>query len=113
MNGLHKGWMIGMAGLLAGLHCWTALAKPEPTDLIDEQHCMFCHTIDAPFLAPSFRQIADRYRDQPNASVMLENKLRKGGRAHWGDTQMPLPAERGGPISRQDAHKLVQWVLSQ
>ncbi|MEX3958998.1 c-type cytochrome [Trinickia sp. EG282A] len=102
-----------MAGLLAGLQCWTASAKPEPTDLIDRQHCMFCHTIDAPFLAPSFRQIAERYRDQPNASVMLEHKLRKGGRAHWGDTPMPSPSERGGPISQQDARTLVQWVLSQ
>lgn len=44
---------------------------------------------------------------------MLENKLRKGGKTHWGDTQMPLPPERGGPVSPQDAHTLVEWVLSQ
>ena len=103
-----------MPSILAAL-CSTAFSKPvrEPTALIDQQHCMFCHTIDAPFLAPSFRQIADRYRDQPNARVMLERKLRKGGKAHWGDTQMPLPPDRGGPVSPQDAHTLVEWVLSQ
>ncbi|WP_415870623.1 c-type cytochrome, partial [Burkholderia ubonensis] len=33
--------------------------------------------------------------------------------AHWGDTPMPSAAERGGPLSRDDAHRLVQWVLSQ
>ncbi|PMS14713.1 cytochrome C [Trinickia dabaoshanensis] len=92
----------------------SALAQPpEPTALIDHQHCMFCHTVDKPFLAPSFRQIADRYRDQPHASAMLEAKLRHGGKAHWGDMSMPLPAERGGPLSAEDAHTLVQWVLSQ
>jgi len=85
-------------------------AQPnEPTELVDQQHCMFCHTSDAPFLAPSFHQIADRYRDVPNGPAMLENKLRKGGRAHWGDTAMPLPAERGGSLSAEDAHKLIEW----
>jgi cytochrome c551/c552 len=86
---------------------------PEPTELVDQQHCMFCHTTDAPFLAPSFHQIAERYRDAPNASAMLEEKLRHGGKAHWGDTSMPLPEDRGGPLSAPDARVLVRWVLSQ
>jgi len=85
----------------------------EPGGLVDQHHCMFCHTSDAPFLAPSFHQIADRYRNVPNATQMLEIKLRKGGPAHWGDTPMPLPPERGGPISAEDAHQLIQWVMTQ
>jgi cytochrome c551/c552 len=91
----------------------TAVAQSEPTALVDQQHCMFCHTRDAPFLAPSFQQIAQRYHHVPDAQVMLETKLRTGGKAHWGDMAMPLPAERGGPITPEDAHTLVQWVLSQ
>jgi len=90
-----------------------AYAQSEPSALIDQQHCMFCHTVDAPFLAPSFQQIAQRYRNVPDASVMLEQKLRVGGKAHWGDISMPLPAERGGPLLPEDAHTLVQWVLAQ
>jgi cytochrome c len=90
-----------------------AQARSEPTELVDQQHCMFCHTVDAPFLAPSFQQIAARYRNVPDASVMLEQKLGVGGKAHWGDMSMPLPAERGGPLSQEDAHTLIQWVLSQ
>jgi cytochrome c551/c552 len=74
---------------------------------------MFCHTRDAPFLAPSFQQIAERYRDVPGAQAMLEHKLRVGGKAHWGDTAMPLPPDRGGPLTPEDAHVLIQWVLSQ
>lgn len=85
----------------------------EPTSLVDQQHCMFCHTSDSPFLAPSFRQIASRYRNTPGAEAMLAVKLQTGGPAHWGDTPMPLPAERGGPLSEDDAHTLVRWVLSQ
>ncbi len=85
----------------------------EPTELVDHQHCMFCHTPDTPFLAPSFHQIAERYRDTPNAHLMLEDKLRRGGRAHWGDTPMPSAAERGGPLSAEDAKRLINWVMSQ
>ncbi|WP_250442070.1 c-type cytochrome [Caballeronia sp. AZ1_KS37] len=87
---------------------------PEPTRLVDAQRCMFCHKVDTPFRAPSFRQIADRYRDVPDASSMLERKLRQGGEAHWGKMAMPSAAGRGGgPLSGDDARKLVQWVLSQ
>lgn len=106
--------MLAAAALAAALGAPGAHAQlPEPTKLVDAQHCMFCHTSDAPFLAPSFHQIAERYRKTPDADAMLEHKLRLGGRAHWGDTPMPLPEDRGGPLSREDAHVLVQWVLSQ
>ncbi|KAK45590.1 cytochrome C [Caballeronia jiangsuensis] len=104
---------VALAALLGALLLVAsrALAQPEPTALIDQQHCMFCHTNDAPFLAPSFQEIANRYRDDPHAHVMLEHKLRVGGRAHWGNMAMPSPAERGGPLSPEDAHTLVEWVL--
>ncbi|WP_414144223.1 c-type cytochrome [Burkholderia stagnalis] len=100
--------MITLAGVARA-----QMAVPEPTELVDAQHCMFCHTPDMPFLAPSFHQIAERYHDVPRAQEKLEIKLRLGGRAHWGDTPMPSAAERGGPLSRDDARLLVQWVLSQ
>ncbi|MFM0038461.1 cytochrome C [Paraburkholderia strydomiana] len=111
MNALSRhSLMVCSAWLLAS---GAALAEPEPVALVDQHHCMFCHTRDAPFLAPSFQQIAERYRDKPDAQFMLEHKLRLGGKAHWGDMSMPLPADRGGPLSAEDAHTLVQWVLSQ
>ncbi|MGU7812170.1 c-type cytochrome [Burkholderia sp. AW49-1] len=86
---------------------------PEPTELVNAQHCMFCHTPDMTFLGPSFHEIAERYRGDPHAAAELERKLRGGGRVHWGDTPMPSAIDRGGPLSRDDAHLLVQWVLSQ
>ncbi|MBW0447663.1 cytochrome C [bacterium M00.F.Ca.ET.228.01.1.1] len=111
MNVLSRSCRLACAALM--LFAATAKAEPEPAALVDQHHCMFCHTRDAPFLAPSFEQIAARYRNEPNARIMLEHKLRLGGKAHWGDMAMPLPADRGGPISAEDAHTLVQWVLSQ
>ncbi|AOR73140.1 cytochrome C [Burkholderia stabilis] len=104
------GYLLALAWLASG----TASAQvQEPAALIDQQHCMFCHTSDMPFLAPSFHEIAERYRNTPHAEDILANKLRLGGRAHWGDTAMPLPAERGGSLSSEDAHTLIRWVMSQ
>lgn len=109
-----KGLFHAAAVCAVALYAVAAHAQlAEPTELVDQQHCMFCHTSDAPFLAPSFHQIAERYRDKPHADIMLEDKLRHGGKAHWGDMAMPLPADRGGPLSAEDAHTLAQWVLSQ
>jgi cytochrome c551/c552 len=98
--------------LATALHAATVLAWPvagvaaeivrEPSALVDQQRCMFCHTIDTPFRGPSFRQIADRYRDVPGAADTLEAKLRAGGAAHWGNIAMPSAAQRGGgPLSRE------------
>jgi cytochrome c len=113
MNVLHMRLHASIAWALAAAFSSLAFAESEPTNLINQQHCMFCHTVDVPFLAPSFHQIADRYRGEPAAGEMLERKLRLGGKTHWGDTPMPPSSERGGPLSRQDAHVLVDWVLSQ
>jgi cytochrome c len=113
VNNLRKRFAFGTISMLIGGLSSAAFAQREPSELIDQQHCMFCHTIDAPFLAPSFQQIAERYRNTPNANVILEHKLRLGGKAHWGDMPMPPAAERGGPLSPEDAHTLIQWVLSQ
>ena len=112
MNGWHERPRIDIVWLVLAL---AALAAPslafagpeaEPTELINQQHCMFCHTVDKPFLAPSFRQIAHRYRDKPDAADMLAEKLRIGGKAHWGNMPMPPASERGGPLSPGEARTL-------
>jgi cytochrome c len=92
--------------------CANARAQSAVAGLIEEQHCMFCHTTEGADLAPSFPKIAQRYRTSPQASVMLEKKLLAGGKPHWGDITMP-EADPVPPLSSDDAHLLIQWVLRQ
>ncbi|SOE68410.1 Cytochrome c551/c552 [Burkholderia sp. OK233] len=92
--------------------CTDAVAQSVVAGLIEQQHCMFCHTTDGADLAPSFPKIAQRYRTSPGASVMLEKKLLAGGKPHWGDITMP-EADPVPPLSGDDAHMLIQWVLRQ
>jgi cytochrome c len=79
--------------------------------VIEQQHGKFCHTTEGADLAPSFPQIAQRYRTSAAASAMLENKLLIGGKPRWGDITMP-EADAAPPLSSDDVHALIQWVLS-
>ncbi|WP_244137106.1 c-type cytochrome [Burkholderia pyrrocinia] len=66
-----------------GRHGSRTDGRAQPTELVNAQHCMFCHTSDITFLGPSFGEIADRYRGDPNVGAELERKLRVGGLVHW------------------------------
>src|SRR3569833_1437813 len=68
MNAISRRCRLACAAFL--LVATAVQAEPEPAALVDQHHCMFCHTRDAPFLAPSFEQLAARYRDVPNAQFM-------------------------------------------
>jgi len=97
---------------LLAAHTGEALANSETGALVDEQHCMFCHTAEAPHLALSFPQIAARYRKIPGARCALEQKLSLEGPAHWGDITMPV-ADQVDPLSPKDASIVAQWLLKQ
>ncbi|EIM96158.1 putative cytochrome c552 [Paraburkholderia hospita] len=86
-----------------------ATAQSDVAGLIDQQHCMYCHTTEGANLAPSFPQIARRDRTVPGASVMLAKKVRNDGKAHCGDITMP-DADRVAPLSPEKADMVVQWV---
>jgi cytochrome c len=89
-----------------------AFAHPDASALVDAQHCMFCHTSEAPHLALSFRQIAVLYGKVPGATSMLAQKASLEGTAHWGDITMPV-SDRVDPLSPQDAQTVAQWLLIQ
>jgi cytochrome c len=57
-----------------------AFAQASVAGLIEQQHCMFCHTAEGANLAPSFPRIAQRCRTSVGASAMLERKLLIGGK---------------------------------
>ena len=76
---------------------------PEPAELMNQQHCMFCRTTDAPLLAPSSKRIAARSRNVPDDRAGITSRQR---RRHG--TQ--LPVDRDGQLSPEDARPPIQWV---
>jgi cytochrome c551/c552 len=75
--------------------------------LVQASDCLRCHGMDRRYVGPSFRQIADRYRAQPDAANYLARKIREGSVGVWGRTVMP----RHPQVNEAQAQAMALWVL--
>jgi cytochrome c len=90
--------------------CLAQTAPPAPVmDLLRKNGCMACHGLVHKQVGPGFAQIADRYRNDPEAPPRLAEKIRNGSVGTWGRVIMP----RQSLVSEADARVLASWVLSQ
>lgn len=79
--------------------------------LAQKKVCLSCHGIEkrTAFPAPSFREVAAKYANQPAAADKLVPKVMKGGTGVWGVMTMPANPQ----VSATEAQQLVAWILSQ
>jgi cytochrome c len=78
--------------------------------LAEEKGCFECHAIGWKHVGPAFTDVAARYRFDPGARDLLVDKLRFGGRQHWGERFNMWPQTN---LSDEEAYALIEWVLSQ
>ena len=77
-------------------------------DLVAKSDCFTCHKIDEPYNAPSYRDVANKYANEPDTIVShLAHKIIEGGSGVWGQAPM-IPHVA---ISQQDAEAMVKYVL--
>lgn len=76
--------------------------------------CLECHGAAQKGVAPSFRDIAARYRGNPRARIELLETVKRGGKGNWAEASsgalMPPYSPR---LSDVDIQRLVDWVLAQ
>lgn len=83
-------------------------AHADPMALAKKYACLSCHAPDHKLVGPSWREIAQRYRGQPDAEAKLVAKVRRGGAGSWGTIPMPPnPAP-----SDAELKELVHYILS-
>jgi cytochrome c len=77
--------------------------------LIDGSDCKSCHQPDGPSVGPSYRQVAQKYRDQPHAADRLAEKVIRGGGGVWTQkfTMVAHPQ-----LSPKAAALMVNYILS-
>lgn len=76
--------------------------------LIKESDCLSCHNEDAKNIGPSYREVAKKYKGQPEMIPTLARKIVKGGGGVWGGKLMA-----GHPqLSQADAESMVRYILS-
>jgi cytochrome c len=103
--------------MLSALSALPALAADPDAALAASRHCLDCHAIDRYAVAPSFRSIAAKYRNKPDAEAHLVALLLKGGERqpgsrHWGTVRQPKPGVIAAPTP-DEAQQLVRWLLAQ
>lgn len=112
---------LGALALCAGA---TAEEAKDPERLARDRGCLVCHDVAGTPpnaqailpLAPAFRDVARRYRADPQAAARLAALVRQGtspAKRHWegkayGDRMFPNDLE----VTDEEARAIVDWILS-
>ncbi len=83
----------------------TAMADAEA--LAKAKGCYACHAENVKKVGPSYKDVAKKYADKPDAVAYLSERIKKGGVGVWGN--VPMPAQN---VTDEESKKLAEWVLS-
>lgn len=80
----------------------------EGKALVEGSDCRACHTNDQRLIGPAYKEVAERYQNDPDVVEKLAVKIIEGGSGNWGDMVMaPHPQ-----FSTEDAGKMVQYIMT-
>ena len=99
-------------GILSLLILSSSSHAASVKDLTNANGCFACHSIATQMVGPSFKMVADKYRGQKDADVMLAKKIIAGGNGHWNDVTggVMMPPHPG--MSMDQAESIAKWVLA-
>ena len=69
--------------------------------------CFTCHKAKGKLTGPSFKEIAAKYQNEPNAVEFLTDKVIKGGTLVWSDQKMPPHPD----LKLAQVTEMVRWIL--
>jgi cytochrome c len=95
--------------LIAAALSTSGIAAEGPEALLEQARCGMCHQIENPMLGPSYRAVAERYRDQDGAAEDIVIRMREGSQGVWG--QAPMPPVTDAVLSDADLRLVVEWIL--
>jgi cytochrome c len=91
------------AGLMVSVSAPVFASK----EIASKNSCMGCHAMDKKVVGPSYKDIAAKYKGQPDAVEKLAKKVKVGGSGVWGAVPMP----GNSSISDADAKTVIKWIL--
>ena len=90
------------------------LLAAQPAQAADElklatsRNCMTCHTVERRLVGPSYKSVAQKYRNDPAAVDKLAPLIRAGGSGSFGAVPMPASPQ----VSDAEARRLAAWILN-
>jgi cytochrome c551/c552 len=73
--------------------------------LLQKNTCTACHGMDNKLVGPSFKDIANKYKERADAAAYLSGKIKAGGQGVWGTIPMPPQA-----LSAAESAQISQWL---
>ena len=70
--------------------------------------CKSCHKENEKSIGPSYLQVAQKYRNDPEVMNYLTEKIIKGGGGVWGETAMAAHPT----LAEGDVRQMVSWIMS-
>lgn len=77
--------------------------------LLGNNACLGCHAINSKIVGPAYHDVAERYRNNPQALATVMANIKAGGANKWGEMAMP-PFSL---LSDAELKALAEFVLSQ
>lgn len=89
------------------------MAKNNPNAqvrmLAAKSGCMGCHSVDHGVLGPAWRQVADRYSNDPLVREKIIHSITHGSAGHWSKDVMPAFKDR---LSAEQIALLADYIVS-
>jgi cytochrome c551/c552 len=96
-----EGWQIVASRFLT-------VERKDLLNLATKHTCITCHNPDLKLIGPAYRDVAAKYRDDPQAVAKVIAQMRTGGSGKWGAVPM-LPFE--GKVPPDEMQRLAAWIL--
>lgn len=76
--------------------------------LMEASDCNSCHQMEVKSVGPSYKAIAEKYKDDQSAVSYLGGKIISGGGGVWGETAMAAHPQ----LSKGEAEQMSKYILS-
>jgi len=95
-------------GVAASALLFIGASAQANEELATKNACMSCHQVAVKVVGPAYKDVANKYKGDPEAVAKLSAKIKAGGSGVWG----PIPMPPNANVSDADIKTLVDWVLS-
>lgn len=81
----------------------------DAAQLVTKYGCLGCHNATVKIVGPAYRDVAEKYKANPEARQKIAEQIQKGGSGKWGPVIMPPFPQ----ISDAEVKLLTEWILTQ
>jgi cytochrome c len=85
---------------------WVEFSKGKT--LIGESDCLSCHRVNIKSIGPSYMEVAEKYKNEPEIQPVLAERIIKGSVGLWGEHAMSAHPS----LSEKDALLMVEYIMS-